>query len=192
MLRLRTLVLTLALAGLVAGPSQAFSRSQWKTSGTVAAYAMPVIAGSVAIYKRDWKGLAQLTVVTGLTYAAAYGLKQIVKSCRPYAKPCTPGGSGWDSFPSTTTALASAPSSFMWQRYGWEWGLPMFIISKYPSYALQKAKQNKIWDGLATTALAWGMNEIFTTKYHKPYERGVYTNFDSDGRGLFATVGYRW
>jgi hypothetical protein len=159
---------------------------------------MPAVALGVAAYHKDWKGVAQLTVVTGLTYGTAYALKQIVRSCRPYAKIPTGGcaGGAWDSFPSTTSALASGPSSFVWNRYGWEWGLPLFVVSKYPSWALQKAHQNKIWDGLATTGIAWGLNQIFTTRYHNPeiYERrGVYTEFQSanDG-GLFATVGYRW
>lgn len=151
---------------------------------------MPVIAGGVAIYKRDWKGLAQMTVVTGLTYATAYGLKQIVRERRPW-QPYGDHSYTWDSFPSTTSAIASGPSSFMWHRYGWEWGLPMFIVSKYPSYALQKAKQNRIWDGLATTAIAFGYNEIFTTRYRK--ERGFSTSLDSteDG-GMHVSLAYRW
>ena len=168
----------------------------YATSGKAVAYAMPAVAAGVTIYKRDWTGLAQLTVATGVTYAAAYGLKQIVKSCRPYAKPCVHGGSGWDSFPSTTSAIASAPSSFMWNRYGWEWGLPMFVVSKYPSYALQKARRNKIWDGLATTAISWGVNALVTTRYHRPYnkyaERGFYSDFDGDPDGVYAKVGYRF
>lgn len=157
---------------------------------------MPVIAGGIAVYKKDWKGLAQLTVVTGLTYATAYGLKQLVRECRPYARPCAPGDSHWDSFPSTTSAIAAAPSSFVWRRYGWEWGLPLFIVSKYPSYALDKAKHNRIWDGLASTGIAWGLNAIFTPRYQDPekqQKRGFYSEFDSmnDG-GLFASVGFRW
>lgn len=169
----------------------------YRTSGRAVAYVLPAIAGGVTIYKRDWKGLAQLTVVTGLTYATAYSLKQIVRSCRPYAKPCTPGGSGWDSFPSTTSAIGSASSSFMWRRYGWEWGVPMFVASAYPSYALQKSHQNKIWDGVASTAIAFTLNRLLTPRYQKPDEekqdrRGFYSGFEGDGDGLFANVGYRW
>jgi hypothetical protein len=175
-------------------PAEAFP---YKDSGQAVAYAMPVIAAGVTIYKKDWIGLAELTVVTGLTYGAAYGLKQIVKSCRPYAKPCSPGGSGWDSFPSTTSAIASAPSSFLWHRYGWEWGLPMFVISKYPSYALQKSKRNKLWDGLASTGIAWGLNTILTPRYRRSDldrrdRRGYFADFEGEGDGMFVSAGYRW
>lgn len=181
----------------LAGGAGAFP---YQETGRGVAYAMPAVAAGVALYKRDYKGLAQLTVVTGLTYGTAYALKQIVRSCRPYAKIPTGGcaNGAWDSFPSTTSALASGPSSFMWNRYGWEYGLPMFVVSKYPSWAMQKAKKNKLWDGLATTAISFGWNQIFTTHYRRPgdrtVERGFFSQFDStdDGTGGQATVGYRW
>jgi len=170
----------------------------YETSGKAVAYAMPAIAAGVALSKKDYKGLAQLTVVTGLTYGTAYALKQIVKSCRPYAKIPTGGcaGGARDSFPSTTSAIASGPSSFMWNRYGWEYGLPMFVVSKYPSWAMQKAKKNKLWDGLATTAISFGMNQIFTTRYRKPWdhtvERGWFSDFNGEEDGATATIGYRF
>lgn len=176
-----------ALALFLTSPAQA---APWAASGEAVAYAMPAIAVGIATWKHDWTGVAQLTVVTGLTVGTAYGLKQIVRECRPFEKPCSPNGPGWDSFPSTTSALASAPSSFVWQRYGWEWGLPLFIISKYTSYSLDRAKKNRIWDGLASTVLAFGYNEIFTTRYHE--RRSFYTSLDAGPDGVYASVHYRW
>lgn len=183
----------LLAAYLISAPSQA---NTYADTGKAVAYAMPVAAAGIAVYHKDWKGLAQLTFVTGLTYGAAYGLKQVVRSRRPYQSHFD-HSTGWDSFPSTTAAIASAPSSFVWRRYGWEWGLPMFVVSKYPSYALQKSHQNKIWDGLGSTALAWGLNAVFTPRYKKPglydyQERGFYSDFEGQGDGMFATVGFRW
>jgi len=180
---------------ILAARAEAFP---YQESGKAVALAMPAIAVGVALHKRDYKGIAQLAVVTGLTYGTAYALKQIVKSCRPYAKIPTGGcaNGAWDSFPSTTSAIASAPSSYMWGRYGWEWGLPMFVVSKYPSWAMQKSKKNKLFDGLATTAISFGYNQIFTTRYHRPgerrMERGWFTDMDGDEEGLNATVGYRF
>lgn len=190
---MRKLLLGLGVACLAAPSASAFD---YETSGKAVAYAMPATAAAVAIYKKDWDGLVKLTVVTGLTYGTAYGLKQLVKSCRPYMKPCTHGGPGWDSFPSTTSAIASASSSFLWRRYGWEWGVPAFVISKYPSYALQKSRKNKLWDGVATMAISWSYNFLLVDKYRKPWnayaERGFYSGLDGNGDGLTATVGYRF
>jgi len=158
-------------------------------SGEAVAYAMPAVAAGIAVWKKDWTGMAQLAVVTGLTVGTAYGLKQIVRERRPYQDPLD-HSTGWDSFPSTTSALASAPSSFVWQRYGWKLGLPLFIISKYTSYSLDRARKNRIWDGLASTALAIGYNEIFTTRYRP--RSSYYTSFDAGPNGVYASLHYSW
>jgi len=168
----------------------AISNRMWIDSGKAVAYSMPAVAAGVAVYKRDWQGLAELAVVTGLTYGTAYGLKHLVRDCRPFAKPCTHDGGDWDSFPSTTSAISSAPSAFMWRRYGWEWGLPMFVISKYPGFAMDKAKQNKLLDGLAVTAISWGYNAIFTTRYHA--NRGFHTDLEGDAGGAYVRVAYQF
>jgi hypothetical protein len=153
------------------------------TSGKAVAFAMPVVATGIAVWKDDWTGVAQLAVVTTLSVGTAYGLKQIVRERRP-------DHSGWDSFPSTTSALASAPSSFVWNRYGWEWGLPLFIISKYTSYSMDRAKKNRIWDGLASTVISWGYNELITTRFHPRY--GFYSDLQAGPDGIYASVNYRW
>ena len=190
---MRRLLFGLAVTALLAPAASGFD---YETSAKAVSYAMPVFAGGVAVYHKDWDGLLKLSVTTALTYGTAYGLKHLVRSCRPYEKPCVHGGSGWDSFPSTTTAIASAPSSFLWTRYGWEWGLPAFVISKYPSWALQKAHRNKLWDGLATTAISWGWNTLLVDRYHKPWtqvaSRGFYSDLDGDSGGVYAQVGYRF
>jgi len=175
-------------AAVVAAPSAATTLS---ASGKAVAYALPAFAAGLTYYKKDVKGFAQLLVVTGLTYGTAYGLKQLVRERRPYQDRFD-HSTGWDSFPSTTSAIASAPSQFVWARYGWEWGLPLFVLSKYPSYTLNKDKQNRIWDGLATMAISWSYNRIFTTRY-KPKARGFYTSLDAmEGNGMYLSLGYRW
>jgi len=159
-------------------------------SGEAVAYAMPVVAAGITVWKKDWTGLAQLVVVTGLTVGTAYGIKQIVRECRPFAHPCAHDSNDWDSFPSTTSALASAPSSFVWQRYGWKLGLPLFIISKYTAYSLDRSKKNRIWDGLASTVIAIGYNELITTRYHP--RNSYYTSFDAGPDGVYASLHYNW
>jgi hypothetical protein len=161
-------------------------------SGKAVAYAMPAFAAGLTLYKKDPKGFAQLLVVTGLTYGTAYGLKQLVRQRRPYQDRLD-HSTGWDSFPSTTSAISSAPSQFVWRRYGWEWGLPMFVISKYPGYTLSKSKQNRLWDGLATMAISWSYNRLLTTRYKPDKNRGFYSSLDGgDDGGVYLQLGYRW
>jgi len=176
----------IGMAALLTGPSAAASKPPSATSGEIVAYSMPLLAGGLAAYKHDWKGLAQMTLITGLTVGTAYGLKQFVRERRP-------DGSGWDSFPSTTSALSSAPSQFIWHRYGWEWGLPFFVVSKYPSYALDRAKHNRLWDGLGSLAISFTYNELLVRRFKpKDKEKGFSTSLEADSGGIYLQGSYRW
>ena len=90
-----------------------------ETLGSGVAIALPVTAGVIAWSKDDEMGFAQLAAETFLTVGTAEALKNIVREERP-------NGAGGGSFPSATTALAASGSSFLWGRYGWEYGLPVF------------------------------------------------------------------
>ncbi len=79
---------SIAILGLTLCPAAADSKIE--TAGTAIAIGMPLLASGITAYKHDWTGSAQLVVTTVLTVGTAYGLKQIVKECRPFAKPCTP------------------------------------------------------------------------------------------------------
>jgi hypothetical protein len=100
-----------------------------ETLGTGIAIALPLTAGGIALYKNDKKGLVQLVVESALTVGTAYALKNIVRERRP-------DGSDYQSFPSDTTALAASGSSFVWGRYGWEYGLPATALTQFVSYIL--------------------------------------------------------
>jgi len=182
-------VLSACMFAFVLSFASAAQATPKATGGKMVAYAMPLVAGSIAVWKDDWTGVAQLAVVTTLSVGTAWGIKQIVRERRPYASR-TDYSTGWDSFPSTTSALASAPSSFVWSRYGWKWGLPLFIISKYTSYSLDKARKNRIWDGLASTAISWGYNQVITTRYH-PIS-GFQSDLQAGPNGIYASLNYRW
>jgi len=99
-----------------------------ETSGTGMAVAPPLTAAGVTLYENNTMGFAQLTPKTLFTAGTAYALKNIVHEERP-------DGSDDQSFPSATSALASAGSSFLWGRYGWEYGLPAFALSQFVSYS---------------------------------------------------------
>ena len=160
-----------------------------ETAGTAVAISLPLIAGGITVYKHDWNGTAQLLATTALTVGTVYGLKHLVRECRPFAKPCAPGGPNWDSFPSDTSALASAPADFLWARYGWRYGLPAFVASQFVGYSRVDAKKHHWWDTLASTGISIAYAGIVTTRYHG---RGFYSSLEGDGDGVHASIGYRW
>ncbi len=184
-----------AFAGILGAtvPAQAtppLKTSTIETAGTYTAIALPVVAGGIAVWKGDWTGVKQLTAVTVLTVGTVYALKHLVRECRPFAKPCTPGGSNWDSFPSDTAALAFAPAGFLWQRYGWRYGLPAYAAAEFAGYSRVDAKKHHFWDVLASAAISFGYNELITTRFHR--QTGFSSDLTAGPSGVYASLNYRW
>lgn len=168
-------------------PAQALSTEK---VGTGVAVALPIVAGGLTLWKKDWTGTAQLVVSTALTVGTAYGLKQVIKECRPFAEPCTKNGGGWNSMPSDTAAAAFAPAQFLWQRYGWEYGVPAYAAATFVGWSRVDAKKHHWYDVATSFGISLIYNELITTRFHE--RRGFYTNLNAEPGGAFASVGYRW
>lgn len=151
--------------------------------GTGVAIAMPLIAGGISVYKHDWTGVAQLGAETIMTVGTAYALKQFVRERRP-------DGSDFRSFPSNTTALSASGSSYLWGRYGWEYGLPAFFATQFVSFSRVQAKQHHWYDTLASSAIAAGYGYILTTRFKKQYN--VETSLSASPDGAYLKLSYAW
>ena len=154
-----------------------------KTLGTAVAIALPVTAAGITLYKHDRMGLAQLTVETFFTLGTAYALKNIVHEERP-------NGADDHSFPSGTSALASSGSTYLWGRYGWEYGLPAAALSQFVSYSRIQAREHHWYDTLASNAIAAGYSYVLTTPFKKRY--GVDTRLSASPGGAYLSFAYAW
>jgi membrane-associated phospholipid phosphatase len=154
---MRALVATLMLLA-VTRPALA---SGIENAGTDVAIALPLIAGGISLYKDDRTGLAQLTVDTVATVGTAYALKQFVREQRP-------DKSDFESFPSDTAALAFAPAQYLWDRYGWQYGLPAYAAATFVGYSRIDAKKHHWYDVAASAGFAFTFSKIFTTRYRAP------------------------
>jgi membrane-associated phospholipid phosphatase len=132
-----------------------------KSTGTDVAVALPLVAAGISLYQDDRIGLAQLTVDTVATVGTAYALKHFVREKRP-------NGTDFKSFPSDTSALAFAPAQYLWDRYGWEYGVPAYAAAIYTGYSRVEAKEHHWYDVAASAGLAFGFSKLFTTRYHPP------------------------
>lgn len=132
-----------------------------KSTGTDAAIALPLVAAGISLYQDDRMGLAQLTVDTVATVGTAYALKHVVREKRP-------NGTDFQSFPSDTAALAFAPAQYLWDRYGWEYGVPAYAAAIYTGYSRVEAKEHHWYDVAASAGFAFGFSKLFTTRYHPP------------------------
>jgi membrane-associated phospholipid phosphatase len=149
--------------------------------GTDVAIALPLIAGGVTLAKDDWKGGFQLGVDTVATVGLAYGLKHVIHEERP-------DKSDNMSMPSDTSALAFAPAQFLWDRYGWQYGVPAYAAATFVAWSRVDANKHHWYDVTASAALAFGVSKIFTTTYHPeglrygvtPTEGGAYAALSYD------------
>ncbi len=154
-----------------------------ESAGTDTAIALPLVAGGIALWKYDWQGAKQLTLATALTVGTSLALKQVVREQRP-------DHSDFQSFPSNTSALAFAPAQFLWQRYGWEYGVPAYAAAAFVGYSRVDAKQHHWWDVAASGVISLGYNELITTRYRKPY--GLTSNLAANPSGIYASLDYRF
>ena len=169
------------LACLGASPAAA---SSIENAGTAVAIAMPVFAAGVAWgHDQDWTGVAQMSVDTIATVGTAYGLKSIVREERP-------DHSDDQSFPSDTAALAFAPAAFLWDRYGWEWGVPAYAAAAFVGYSRVDAKKHHWYDVAASAGIAWGYSQIFTTEYRRP--RTIYSDIYATPDGAYVRLSYNF
>ncbi len=179
----KTWISAFALAGLLCATMPAQASSTIETAGTGTAIALPLVAGGIALWKDDWTGAAQVTLSTALTLGTSLALKQFVREQRP-------DHSDFKSFPSNTSAIAFAPAQFLWQRYGWEYGLPAYAAATFVGWSRVDAKQHHWWDVMASAAISIGYNEIFTTRYRPP--NGFTSNLSANPDGIFVSANYRW
>ena len=154
-----------------------------ETIGTGVSIALPLVAGGITLLKHDRVGAAQLLVESALTVGTAYALKSIVKERRP-------NGADYKSFPSETTALAASGSSFLWARYGWQYGLPAAGLTEFVAYSRIQAHQHRWYDTLASSAIAAGYSAVLVTPFKRKYN--IDTSLDASPDGAVVRMSYAW
>lgn len=142
-----------------------------KTGGDVLLGAMPALAlSSTLIWKDGQKGAYQFTKALAGTIALTSGLKLIVHKERP-------NGENNHSFPSGHTSVAFASAAFVQKRYGWEFGIPAYLLAGYVGYTRIEANKHDFVDVLAGAAIGVGMSYLFTKRYDEKKKLGISSGF---------------
>lgn len=188
----RRICALLAILGSVTGEAQAFTvnttplsktRKDIETLGTGVAIALPLTAAGIAWFKHDRVGLAQLAVEGVMTVGTVYALKNIVREERP-------DGSDDHSFPSETTAVAASGSSFLWGRYGWEYGLPATAVTGFVAYSRVQARDHHWYDAVASMGISAAYGYVVTTPFQRRYN--IQTELTPLPGGAYLRLSYNW
>ena len=177
------LAAVLALGAAPASAATGTKKQGLQDAGKIVAIALPLAAGTISLWKDDWSGLAQLAVVTGLTVGTAYGLKQVVHERRP-------DNTDFQSFPSAQSALAFSSAAYMWDRYGWKYGLPAYAAAGFVGYARVASDRHHWWDVAASISIAWLYSRFITRHYHPP--ANLYTGAYVTSNSAYFTLDYRF
>jgi len=100
-----------------------------------------------------------------------------------------PDGSDFESFPSDTTALAASGSSYLWARYGWEYGLPATLATGFVAYSRVDADKHHWYDVLASEAISIGFAALLTPHLR---ERNIRAGFSPMRGGGMVRFNYEF
>jgi membrane-associated phospholipid phosphatase len=127
--------------------------------GNVLEFALPICAGGMTVYLRDWQGALQFGEAFTLNEIVTFALKSTVNERRP-------NGEDNLSFPSGHTSVSCVSAEFMWKRYGWQYGVPMYALAAFVGYSRIESKHHYPHDVAAGAAIGFISAFVFTKRYH--------------------------
>lgn len=157
------------------------SRKNVRKSGDVLMLVTPTASLAATLILQDWQGLKQ-GALTGITaIGTSLALKYIIDKERP-------DNSNNNSFPSIHATVSFAGAAFIQKRYGWEWGIPAYVLSAYVSWSRVYGKKHDWWDIAAGTAIGIGSGYIFTRPFAKKHNLSVTPAVGDGYYGIYASM----
>ena len=157
------------------------ARKAVRTTGDVGAVLLPVAGLTAVLLQKDWQGLKQGVFSGVTTLGVTYALKYIVKNERP-------DHSDNHSFPSMHTSTSFAAAAFIQRRYGWQWGLPSYILSTYVGWTRVYGKKHDWWDVAAGAVIGAGSSYIFTRPFAKEHNLTISPVAGDGHYGVYASM----
>jgi membrane-associated phospholipid phosphatase len=146
---------------------RSFSQQVVEDIGHYTQIGLPLTALGISLAKGDMKGSVQFLESFALETVVVIGMKRIINRERPNGRSY--------SFPSGHTAVSFMSSTYLWKRYGWEYGLPSTLLAGFVGYSRFGTEEpvHYFSDVVAGAIIGIGSSWLFTKKYKKDIEVDV-------------------
>ena len=154
---LLTIILLFVMLYCIAAGVDVQADDSIKTVGNVLTIALPAAAAGLTLGFRDGPGALELGKSAALTLGLTYGLKCTIDEKRP-------NGDN-QSFPSTHASISFTSAEFVRKRYGWDYGIPAYVVASFVAYSRVQSKQHYTHDVIIGAAIGIGSSYLFTQPY---------------------------
>jgi len=145
-------------------------------AGDVIHLAMPVLVTLSSLSLGDKEGTWQFAKAFTTNLAITYALKYAINKDRPE------GATDGHAFPSGHTSVAFQSAAFIQKRYGWEYGVPAYLLAGFVAYSRLEGLNDRHdgWDVLGGIISGIGSSYLFTTPYAKDRFELSFSSYDSN------------
>ena len=119
---------------------------------------IPLATLAATIAKRDYQGSKEFSKGLLATLGTTYAMKGLISKERP-------DGRDDNSFPSGHTAVSFHAASFVHERYGWRWALPMYLTAAWVGHSRVHDDRHDEEDVVVGALLGYAAARYFTTEY---------------------------
>lgn len=151
-------------------------------AGDVLQWGLPFAAGIISAVKLDGEGLVQLGEGAMWTALSTHFLKRSINATRP---------NGEDfSMPSSHTSSAAQAAAYLQFRYGWEYGVPAYLLTGLVAYSRVDSRHHYWRDVIAGAVLGTAIQYSVTLGGFSVTNLAVVPYFDGDSVGLYASMDF--
>ncbi len=146
-------------------PSEIRFEKGIQDTGDIIQVALPATAFLATFLEGDKKGTWQFVKSFGTNLAITYALKYAINKPRPE------GATDGHAFPSGHTSVAFQSAAFIQKRYGWEYGIPAYVLAGFVAYSRIEGWNDRHdgWDVIGGILVGVGSTYLFTTEYQKEH-----------------------
>jgi membrane-associated phospholipid phosphatase len=133
-----------------------------ESSADIATLLMPLGTYAIASFKNDDEGKSQFLRSTGMSLVLN-SVARLAFNETSWGK--RPNGKEY-GFPSGHTAFVVSSAAFLQDRYGWQYGVPAYLLSGYVAYVRVDTEHHRWRDIIAGAALSFGVSKFYVTPQH--------------------------